>query len=171
MKLTTFITLLFFSVNAFCADTCSRVAVINHQEILVDPSSSAKGEGLANYLEKDKVATSYFNEYRDGNALSLKSAAVSTLGTIMIIYGAFQNSENEDESSNLLEKKETFIVGGATLIFLSYLFSTTYQFNNEKKLDTAVKEYNKRNNPKIYFSPYFDVKGNNGIGLGMSKEF
>ena len=50
-------------------DTCSRIAIINHQEILTDTNTGNKGEGLRYYLERDDVAKKYLNIYQDGTQI------------------------------------------------------------------------------------------------------
>ena len=48
----------------YCAETCSRKAIVNYQEILVDGGSNKKGEGLRFYLEKDKYSKELLDKYQ-----------------------------------------------------------------------------------------------------------
>ncbi len=147
------------------AETCSRVAVINYQEVLVDAGSSKKGEGLRFYLEKDPIANELLNEYQEKNRPSVWSAGASTLGSLMLLGGITQTSD-----SSGLADRNTLIYGGSILIAITYLTSKTLQYNNEEILKQSVDQYNKRNKPKIFFSPYSD-NGSSGLGLGVTQEF
>lgn len=154
-----------FSTQIWAAETCSRVAIINYQEVLVDVSTSNRGEGLRYYLEKDQIAKELLDEYRDNNRPTWKSAAMSTLGTAMILGSLLRTNEGENET---LTSRNFLLFGGATLIGVSYLISKTNQVNNEYLLEKSVEEYNKRNTPKIFFSPTDDGKG---LGFGVGQEF
>lgn len=161
LKLTVLICL-FFCPLLFAAETCSRVATINYQDILVDVSSKNRGEGLRYYLEKDEVAKSLLNEYQENNRPTWKSAALSTVGSGLIIGGLL--SPGGGETRNM------FLFGGATMIAVSYMISKTIQYNNEYLLSKSVEEYNKRNTPKIFFSPT-GTKSGMGFGVGVGQEF
>ena len=154
-----------FCTQIWAAETCSRVAIINYQEVLVDVSTSNRGEGLRYYLEKDQIAKELLDEYRDNNRPTWKSAAMSTLGTAMILGSLLRTNEGENET---LTSRNFLLFGGATLIGVSYLISKTNQVNNEYLLEKSVEEYNKRNTPKIFFSPTGDGKG---LGFGVGQEF
>ena len=162
-------TLLFLSVlialPIWGAETCSRVATINYQDVLVDVSSSNRGEGLRYYLEKDQVAKELLDEYQDNNRPTWKGAAMSTLGTAMILGGFLRTTGGEDET---FTSKNFLIVGGATLIGVSYLISKTKQYSNEYLLLKSIDEYNKRNTPSIFFAPTGDGKG---LGIGVGQEY
>lgn len=151
--------------SVYAAETCSRVAVINYQEVLVDAGSSKKGEGLRYYLEKDPIANQLLNEYQKKNRPSIWSAGASTLGSLMLLGGITQTSEG-----NGFADRNTLIYGGGILIAITYLTSKTLQYNNEEILKQAVDQYNQRNKPKIFFSPYSD-SGSSGFGLGITQEF
>jgi hypothetical protein len=166
LKLTVLI-LIFVYTSAFAAETCSRVATINYQEILVDVSSKNRGEGLRYYLQKDEVAKGLLNEYQENNRPTWKSAALSTLGTGMIIAGLLRTSGGEGDS---ITGRNFLLFGGATMIAVSYMVSKTIQYNNEYLLSKSVEEYNKRNTPKIFFSPT-DPKHGMGLGVGVGQEF
>lgn len=153
--------------SAFASETCSRVAIINYQEVLVDTSSNSKGEGLRFYLQKDPNAKKLLDQYQDKNKPSVLTTASSTLGSAMIIGGLLQTDENTSGITN----RETLIYGGFLLSTISYLVSKTLQYNNEELLQRAVEQYNKRNLPRIYFSPYQDNNSNFTIGVGVQKEF
>lgn len=167
LKLTVLISYLLATQLAWAAETCSRVATINYQEVLVDVSSNNKGEGLRYYLEKDEVARSLLNEYQENYRPTWRSAAMSTLGTVMILGGLLRPSEGENET---LTSKNFLLFGGATVIAISYIISKTNSYNNEYLLSKSVEEYNKRNTPKIYFSPT-DPKNGMGLGVGVGQEF
>lgn len=167
LKLTVLISYLLVTQLVWAAETCSRVATINYQEVLVDVSSNNRGEGLRYYLEKDEVARGLLNEYQENNRPTWKSAAMSTLGTAMILGSLLRPTEGENET---LTSKNFLLFGGATLIGVSYLISKTNQYNNEYLLSKSVEEYNKRNTPKIYFSPT-DPKNGLGLGIGVGQEF
>lgn len=152
-------------IFAFANETCSRVAVINYQEILVDAGSSKKGEGLRYYLEKDPISKGLLDKYQDKNKPSTWGAAASSIGSLFILSGLLQTNESEGFTN-----RDSLLYSGALLISISYLTSKTLQYNNEDYLKQAVDQYNKRNSPKIYFTPYTD--GNNtGLGVGVTKEF
>lgn len=151
--------------QAYAAETCSRVATINYQEVLVDVSSSNRGEGLRYYLQKDPNARVLLDQYQENNRPTWKSAAASTFGSAMILGGLLRTNEGQDET---LTSKNFLIFGGATLIGVSYLISKTIQYNNEYLLLKSVEEYNKRNSPRIFFSPTGD---GSGIGVGVGGEF
>jgi hypothetical protein len=153
--------------ETFAAETCSRVATINYQEVLVDVSSNNRGEGLRYYLEKDQVAKSLLDEYQDNAKPSWKTAALSTLGTGMILGGILRTGSGENES---FTNRNVLLVGGITMIAVSYLISRTSQYKNEYLLQKSVDEYNKRNTPKIYLTPLDTQKGM-GLGVGVGQEF
>ena len=166
LKLTILI-LSIITTSAYAAETCSRIANINYQDVLVDVSANGRGEGLRYYLEKDELARDLLDEYQDNNRPTWKSAAASTLGTAMILAGILRNNDGENEA---LTNKNFLLLAGATLIGVSYAVSKTNQFNNEYLLLKSVEEYNKRNSPKIFFAPT-DPKNGVGLGMGVSREF
>ena len=149
-------------------DSCSRTAVVNYQEVLVDASSSNRGEGLRYYLQRDPVAKKLLNEYQQNNRPRWQSAALSTLGTATVLTGFLRSGEGKSET---LTGRNTLIFGGLTMIAVSYLISRTNQYNNEWLLQRAIEEHNKRNTPRIYFSADPDSSNSTGFGMGMQKEF
>jgi len=165
-KLTILIALMFLTPS-YAAETCSRVATINYQEILVDLSSKNSGEGLRYYLEKDQIAEELLNEYQENNRPTWKSAALSTLGTAMVLGGLLRTSDGEGDT---ITSRNFLLFGGATMIAVSYLIYKTNQYNNEYLLLKSVDEYNKRNTPKIFFAPT-NPKNGIGAGIGIGQEF
>lgn len=165
-KLTVLICL-FIYTSVYAAQTCSRVATINYQEVLVDVSSKKRGEGLRYYLEKDEIAKSLLNEYQENNRPTWKRAALSTLGTAMVLAGFLRSSKGDEGT---LSSKDFLLFGGATMIAMSFLISKTNQYNNEYLLLKSIDEYNKRNTPKIFFSPT-NPKNGLGAGIGIGQEF
>ena len=164
-KLSLLILSALFPLLCWGAETCSRVATVNYQDVLVDVSSSNRGEGLRYYLAKDPVAKELLDEYQSNNRPTWKSAAMSTVGTAMILAGFLRNNSGENET---LTGKNFLLFGGISLIGISYLISKTNQFSNEYLLLKSIEEYNKRNSPKIFFSPTNDGKG---LGMGIGQEF
>lgn len=157
-----FLFILLVCANTYAAETCSRVAIINYQEVLVDAGSNKKGEGLRYYLEKDSNSHKLLDEYQERNKPTIWGAATSTVGSFMILSGLMQTNE-----SSGFQNKNTLLYGGSILVALSYLTSKTMQYNNEVLLKRAVDQYNKRNLPRIYLSPG-DGKG---FGVGISQDF
>lgn len=146
--------------------TCSRTAIINYQEILVDAGSDKKGEGLRFYLDKDPLSKKLLNKYQDENKPTFLRASTSTIGSILLFAGILQPNE-----STGIQNKNTLIYGGSLLIALSYLTSKTMAYSNEKILEEAVDQYNKRNSPRIFFSPFKGNDNDNGLGFGFTQEF
>ena len=167
LKLTVLISFLLVSTLGWTAETCSRVATINYQEVLVDVSSKSRGEGLRYYLEKDQVSKSLLDEYQNNNRPTWRSAALSTAGTGMILAGILQSSGGSDSA---VSSRNFLLFGGATMIAVSYLISKTNQYNNEYLLSKSIEEYNKRNTPKIFFAPT-DPQNGLGAGVGVAQEF
>lgn len=149
---------LFHSFTVFPVETCSRLAIINHQEVLVDTNSTEKGEGLRFHLEKDPQALSYLDKYQEGTRLRWQNTVLGTLGTTMLIGGALTN----DDSDN----RKTLLIGGVTLMIINFFVAKTLDTANESNLMKAIEEYNKRNLPKIYFRP--DQKRDTSIDNGVS---
>lgn len=161
--------LLTLQSSLFASEICSRVATVNYQEVLVDAGASARGEGLRFYLEKDQRAAALFREYQENASPDWKSTALSTLGGSMMIFGLTRTTDGGG-----LFTRNSLVLSGATVIALSYLITKTLQYNNEYKLQRAVEEYNKRNRPLIYFSPFVQDStgsGNTGVGVGIQKGF
>lgn len=144
---TLFIICLFGMVNpqlASAVETCSRIAIINYQEVLVDSNTSEKGEGLRYHLEKDAVAKAYLDSYQKNSAIYWPSAILGTAGTGLMLYGFF-NSDTED--------RRLYLIAGGTTILVNFLITRTLEITNESNLNKAIEEYNKRNLPKIFFKP------------------
>ncbi|WP_157765591.1 hypothetical protein [Halobacteriovorax marinus] len=140
------------STTAHGQETCSRTAVINQQEVLIDSNATQKGEGLRHYLERDKVASEFLEKYQDGTKVQWHNAALGTIGTSMIISSFFVNSSGSN--------KKTLLIGGITSIIVNFLMARTFEASNERHLNRAILEYNKRNLPQIEF---------NQTGLGNKK--
>lgn len=150
--------------SVYATETCSRIAIINYQEILVDTTSTQKGEGLRYHLEKDPIAKSHLDSYQKGTQIQWTNAAIGTFGSLMILVGLLTNSDND--------KKRTFMISGATLIATNFLVARTMEYNNGANLLRAVEEYNKRNLPRIYF-PVKEGPDGNGLkpGIGVEKSW
>ena len=135
--------------NSFGQDTCSRLAIINYQQVLVDTNSTQKGEGLRYYLEKDPVAMSYLDSYQEGTKLNWQNAFFGTAGTAMILSSFVVHSNGEN--------KDTLLFGGLAMILVNFLLANANEGINEKNLEKAIEEYNKRNLPRIQFNPTSSV--------------
>ena len=136
--------LIFLSISVSAVETCSRTAIINYQEVLVDANTSEKGEGLRYHLEKDPVALQFLNTYQKNSSRTWPSAVLGTAGTGLLLFGFF-NSNTED--------RRTYIIAGVTTYIVNFLVARTLEITNEENLNKAVEEYNKRNLPKIFFYP------------------
>lgn len=130
--------------QVFAAETCSRIAIINYQEVLVDSNTSQKGEGLRYHLEKDPVAKQYLDTYQKHSSVTWPSAVLGTAGTGLLLYGFF-NSDSEN--------RRIYIISGTATILVNFLVARTLEVTNESNLNKAIEEYNKRNLPKIFFNP------------------
>lgn len=149
-------------------ESCSRVAIVNYQEVLVDASSSNRGEGLRYYLQRDPVAKKLLETYQENNRPRWQSAALSTFGTALTLAGIVRSGEGRNET---LTGKNTLIFGGLTMIAVSYLISRTNQYNNEWLLQRSIEEHNKRNTPRIFFSAEPNNNRGSGFGLGIQKDY
>lgn len=140
---------------------------MNYQEVLVDASTNGRGEGLRYYLSKDPVAKRLLDQYQSNHRPQWQSAALSTLGTALIL-GGLLNVGGEDSK---LFNRNNLLLGGVSLVGLSYLISRTNQYNNEYLLENAVEEYNRRNSPRIFFSADPSSTSRQGFGMGVQQEF
>ena len=122
---------------------CSRVALVNYQEVLVDLSSSQKGEGLRYYLEKDKISKELLDKYQRGGKVNWKTTFVGSVGTLTLLSSLFLNTDRST--------KKTIRFSGVFLLIINFLLANSYEENNEVFLRRAVEEYNKRNLPKVEF--------------------
>lgn len=144
------------------AETCSRIAVVNFQEILVDTNSTQKGEGLRFYLEKDKEAETYLNIYQKNAEIKWHNALLGSAGTGLVLAGLFTSSDRN--------ARQTLLVGGATMILVNFFVSKTQENANEVNLKRAIDEYNQRNLPRIYFeSETSSYQHSAPVGIALSK--
>jgi len=167
LKLTGIFLSIILSLPSWAAETCSRVATINYQEVLVDVSSNKKGEGLRYYLEKDQASKELLDDYQKNIRPSWQSASVSTLGSGMILAGLLRSTEGTNEG---FTSREFLLLGGLGLITLNYLVLITNEHHNERLLTQSIETYNKRNTPKIFFAPSGNKEGI-GLGVGVGQEF
>lgn len=149
-------------------ETCSRIAIINFQEVLIDTTPSKKAEGLRFYLSKDPEALEYLNKYQNNTNYEWPSALVGTVGTGMVITSLFIRNDKK--------RRDSFLIGGAAIWVVNFLVLQTLRGNNESYLDRAIEEYNKRNLPRIYFSRDKRPEGANLttekiIGIELSTNF
>lgn len=143
-KLILTIVITILSSNLLAVETCSRIAVINYQEVLVDSNSTEKGEGLRYHLEKDAAAKEYLDTYQKNSRIFWPNAILGTAGSGLLLYGLF-NSKVED--------RNIYLISGFSVVLLNFFVAKTLEITNESNLIRAVEEYNKRNLPKIYFTP------------------
>lgn len=144
----------------YAADTCSRVAIINNQEVLIDSNSNERGEGLRFHLEKDPIAKDYLEKYQEGTKLRIENTIMGSLGTAMLISSVMVGNESNS--------RQTLLIGGATMMILNFLIARTTSNANERNLRRAIEEYNKRNYPKIFFDPDQSTQNNVSPELGLS---
>lgn len=153
--------LLCLTLNAFGQEVCSRIAIVNYQEVLVDTNTNQKGEGLRFYLDKDPVAKSYLDKYQEGSDIRLENALIGTLGTGLVIGGLLSNNDDK--------RKRVLLVSGVSMLLVNFLVAKTYEYSNENNLLRAIKEYNKKNLPKIFFQP--SAKINSGFDFMVAKSW
>lgn len=137
------------SCTIFANEACSRIAIINQQEVLVDPSSNRKGEGLRFHLEKDETAKKYLDEYQSVSQDYLRPAIIGTIGSGLILSAFIVNSSDKN-------RKGLLISGFATII-VNFLIDKTIDNANERNLTRSIEEYNKRQSPKIYLKEVNEI--------------
>ena len=120
---------------------------MNYQKILIDSSSTIKGDGLKYLLDKDPISKTYLDTYQKNALPSWKTAIVSTLGIAIGAFGLLNDSDSGLTNKYLLMGIGASIVGG------NFYASKRRSLKNEYNLNRAIQEYNKRNFPKIYLSP------------------
>lgn len=146
-------------------ETCSRIAIINFQEVLVDANASEKGEGLRYHLEKDPVAREYLELYQRNSAIHWPAALLGTAGSGLLLYGFFSGNS---------EDRQVYLISGGATILVNFLIARTLEVTNEANLNRAVEEYNKRNLPKIFFNPQSNLQGSlsfPGFKIGLTKDW
>ncbi len=151
--------------TANAVQTCSRVAVINFQEVLVDSNASEKGEGLRYHLEKDPIALEYLNTYQKNSAIHWPNAIIGSAGTGLLLLGFFSSNSQD---------RQIYIISGSATILVNFLIARTLEVGNEVNLNRSIEEYNKRNLPKIYFNPGDDRESRldfSGLKIGLAKEW
>lgn len=158
LKLASLFIATFLTQELWAAETCSRVATINYQKVLIDTNSTQKGEGLKHHLEKDKRAKYFLEEYQKGTEIKWQNAILGPIGSGAILAGFLNN----DEST-----KKNLLISGAVLIAVNFFVARTMESANESNLYRAVEEYNKRNLPKIFLDPKENPDGSSGQDLGV----
>ncbi|MFZ8999728.1 MAG: hypothetical protein ACO20H_00365 [Bacteriovoracaceae bacterium] len=153
--------LLLLTFNAFGQEVCSRVATVNYQEVLVDTNTNKKGEGLRFYLDRDPVAKSYLDKYQEGSGIRIENAIMGTVGTGLVLGGFLSNSNKQ--------RKRVLLASGISMLLVNFLIAKTAEHTNENNLLRAIKEYNKKNLPKIFFQP--SAKNSSGIDLMVAKSW
>ena len=148
-------------------ETCSRVAIINYQEVLVDANASEKGEGLRYHLEKDPVAREYLDIYQKNSAIRWPNAVIGTAGTGLLLFGFFSPHSQD---------RQIYLISGGATILVNFLIAEHLEVTNEANLNRAIEEYNKRNLPKIYFNPEGNRESNSnlsfpGFKIGLAKDW
>ncbi len=138
---------------------CSRVAVVNYQEVLVDHGSSQKGEGLRYLLEKDAEAEKYLKFYQEGSKTKWGSAVAGTIGSALLFAGVLTSKEQNNRNA--------LIAVGAGIIGINFIVSKTMEINNETNLNRAIDEYNRRNLPRIHF----DITSDSGLIFNVTKDY
>ena len=149
------------TLPCYATNTCSRTAIINGQKVLVDTNYSERGEGLRFHLEKDPIAEKYLNKYQEGTKINWANTALGTIGTILIISGILNSS---DET-----KRNKLLIGGASLMTVNFFLYKTLENSNEKNLRRSIHEYNKRNSPKIFFDNENRESPSTDLTIGLSK--
>lgn len=167
---------LFLQNLSYAEEICSRTAIINYQKVLVDTSSNGKGEGLRYYLEKDTISEKHLNDYRRGNQDMTVNAILGTTAIGLFLAGLVSTNSADDKTFG---KKELLMSTGLGLFITNFVVYRFLEKSNELHLQKAVDEYNNRNLPRIYFSPFQKgssegrnpSSGNWGLFGGLSQEF
>lgn len=155
---------IFLTQAPLAQETCSRTVLINHQEVLIDNNSTQKGEGLRYHIEKDPIAKSYLDTYQEGTRTRLETTILGTIGSSLIFAGILSNSSSGDNTR--------LIFGGISVLMINFLITRTLDYQNEDNLMKSINEYNKRNLPKIQFTPEARNENTNeiaGIRIGLAK--
>lgn len=151
--------------KVLAVETCSRIALINYQEVLVDSNASEKGEGLRYHLEKDPIAKSFLDSYQANSASRWPNAVIGTAGTGLLLFGFFTANSQD---------RQIYLISGGAAILVNFLIARTLEVANEVNLTRAVDEYNKRNLPKIFFTPENNHQGSidfPGLKMGLAKDW
>jgi hypothetical protein len=151
---------LLIATNTHANEACSRVAIINQEEVLVDPSSSRKGEGLRFHLEKDAKAKYYLERYQEQGDSYLRPAILGSIGTGLLLSAFIVNTDSDS--------RKALLVSGASTLLINFLVTKTIDTTNEQYFQKSIEEYNKRHQPKIYMK---DEQSSISPGIFLKKDW
>ncbi|EQC51689.1 hypothetical protein [Bacteriovorax sp. DB6_IX] len=161
MKIFLILFLLFTHVMVSADEACSRIAIINQQEVLIDPSSTRKGEGLTYHLQKDQKAYEYLKKYQSSSEDKWRPAIIGSIGTGLILTAFISNADDKN--------RKGLLIAGASTLLVNFLITKTIESSNEQYLYKAIEEYNKRNLPKIFLKT--DEQGQVTPGAYLEKSW
>ncbi len=160
-----FLSFFFGLETGYAEDVCSRMALVNYQEVLVDTSSTQKAEGLRFYLEKDLYSKELLEKYQNNGNIKWQNTFIGSSGSLLLLSSLFLSVGKETK------KKLRF--SGFFLLIINFLLANSYGDANEKNLIKAIDEYNKRNLPRIEFPIQGKRKGccESDIVIGQTWSF
>ncbi len=164
IKILVIIFVIFSITHCYSVETCSRIAIINYQEILIDTNTTQKGEGLRYHLEKDPIALKYLNAYQEGTKTKLANIAIGTAGSLLVISGALVHSSDTAQ--------QYLIATGLVTLAVNFIIAKALSSKNEQNLLRAVDEYNKRNLPRVHYGTDLrNARGPSGFSLNFTRSF
>jgi len=117
------------------APTCSRKAIFNNKEILIDGYTGARGSGLNKIMRSNPKALKHLSIYQNANDIQTFNLLSGTISTTSLITGLLYTGDRDN--------KNNFILFGGIVALINFLTTKTIQFYNERELTLAIEEYNK----------------------------
>lgn len=121
--------------------TCSRKAIYQNKEILIDGHTGAKGSGLVKILEKNPKALSHLNSYQNANDVQTFNLISGSVSTLSLLTGLLYTGDKNNKSN--------FLVFGGVVALINFLTTKTIHFYNERELTLAIEEFNKSSEHQI----------------------
>ena len=144
--------------------TCSRVAIYNNEEVLIDGHTSKKGSGLNKIMKSNMLAMKHLENYQTNNEMKIFNIASGTVSTASIFAGLLYTGSKAN--------KNNLLIFGGLIALVNFLTTKTIEFYNERELDLAISEFNKTSDNKIrVIDKRVNKKVQNSIFLNKSWSF
>ena len=140
------ITMVLYLVTSFVyaqsgTPTCSRKAIHDNREILIDGYTGIKGSGLNDLMKNHQKAMQHLQRYQNSGEIRTFNLLSGTISTASILTGLLYTGDKTNKSN--------FLFFGGIVALVNFLTTKTVEFYNERELALAIDEYNKTSEAKI----------------------